>query len=83
MRQPTTAPDCATFGCIGVVRCDYCGGLIDSADARTVLVAAGRLRRGDLHGALRLLQGATHMTPAPTGPVGSTSTAATAGATTP
>ncbi len=62
-------PDCRAFGCIGLPRCDYCGELIDSVDARTVLVAAGRVRRGDVLGALRLLQ-AHPMTPEPTGSVG-------------
>jgi hypothetical protein len=50
-------PDCNAFGCVGLPYCNYCGELIDSVDARTVLVAAGRVRRGDVLGALRLLQG--------------------------
>lgn len=73
-----TAPDCDAFGCVGLPYCDYCGQLVDSVDARTVLTAARRLRRGDVLGALRLLQ--SHpMTPEPTGSVGSN--ASTAGAT--
>lgn len=68
-----SAPDCAAFGCIGLPRCDYCGELVDSPEARAVLTAAARVRRGDVLGALRLLQGCPP-SPEPTGSVGSSNT---------
>lgn len=62
-------PDCAAFGHIGTPHCSYCG-------------AVSRTAREHLAAELRRLLRTTPQTPEPTGPVG-TSTAATAGATTP
>lgn len=56
LQRPAPAePDCRAFGCVGLPHCDYCGQVIDSPDARAVLVAVRRLRRGDVLGALRVL----------------------------
>lgn len=49
-------PDCDAFGCVGLVRCDYCDGLIPGPESTAALLAAARIRRGDVLGALRLLQ---------------------------
>jgi hypothetical protein len=58
------APVCGRLGgYIGLVRCDYCGGLVDAPETRAALIAARRVRRGDIRGALRLLDVAATLNP--------------------
>jgi hypothetical protein len=58
MTDTVIVPACRTFGCIGLVRCDYCDQLLDQPETRAALLAARRLRNGDLHGAHGLIKAA-------------------------
>lgn len=55
----TSARDCRAFGCVGLVRCDYCDALLPGPETDVVLLAASRVRMGDSLGALRTLQAFT------------------------
>lgn len=53
--EPQPVPACVALGCLGTTWCAYCGDPLTDAESLAVRVAAGRVRAGDITGALAVL----------------------------